>query len=211
MDGGAFVTVIRCNWRIAARLPTSSHVGIGYDGMPLLSLEPIPSRPGGGSIACKTLCSNCCSSLIERCSVDIVEAHDRDGTTDTPKFWHWRSAAGVFTVPFSLFLDHFLRFCLFGEAQGGVSAIFPSISLKHCEPFYPFPSKAKWESILTTASTSFYCFRSHRQSERVSVFLKKLGTGGFVLQKKIEPRVISFRPIAALWRRESCLSGWRNI
>ena len=186
MDGGAFVTVIRCNWRIAARLPTSSHVGIGYDGMPLLSLEPIPSRPGGGSIACKTLCSNCCSSLIERCSVDIVEAHDRDGTTDTPKFWHWRSAAGVFTVPFSLFLDHFLRFCLFGEAQGGVSAIFPSISLKHCEPFYPFPSKAKWESTLTTASTSLLLLSfSPTQSERVSVFLKNSEQEGLFCKKKL--------------------------
>ena len=185
MDGGAFVTVIRCNWRIAARLPTSSHVGIGYDGMPLLSLEPIPSRPGGGSIACKTLCSNCCSSLIGRCSVDIVEAHDRDGTTDTPKFWHWRSAAGVFTVPFSLFFDHFLRFCLFGEAQGGVSAIFPSISLKHCEPFYPFPSKAKWEARSTRTP-------SHYDGEYFIAFVLTDSRSRLLSSSKIQNRRVCF-------------------
>ena len=153
--------------------------------MPLLSLEPIPSRPGGGSIACKTLCSNCCSSLIGRCSVDIVEAHDRDGTTDTPKFWHWRSAAGVFTVPFSLFFDHFLRFCLFGEAQGGVSAIFPSISLKHCEPFYPFPSKAKWEARSTRTP-------SHYDGEYFIAFVLTDSRSRLLSSSKIQNRRVCF-------------------
>ena len=86
-------------------------------------------------------------------------------------------------MPFSLFLDHFLRFCLFGEAQGGVSAIFPSISLKHCEPFYPFPSKAKWEPTLRRRVLHFIafvltdsrreCLSSSKKSEQEGLFCKK--------------------------------------